>query len=555
MVLHYITLFRQANLLRDKCTPGFVRASFTQRKNELTLHIEPRAGELIEMVLSADANYPFILSRPVQKRSPRSTDILRELIGNQIKDIVMWPTDRVMEFSFANWASKLYLQVFRHRTNFFLVDSTGLIQLSFKNSRKMAGQIYQISRDEPLNPLDITTDDFTRFVHARPGLQLRQTLKKYFSYLSPIVLSEISFRLNMKFTRPNQDYSPAQLDSLLENIRTLLHSCFQDPPRVYLDDGNPFIFSLTELKQYQNLEYEIFENVNQALVYYIFQHQKTETRLKKINAIESLLEKKVHQLDSLLEQLGKLPDEQELRGQYQKYGELLLAQMYDIPARSSEALVIDLFDPGQKQLKISLDPRLTAKENAQSYFQKARNAASQKKKTDQNIRHLSRQKKKLISLQQALTKKVQLKDLLRIEKELIEMHILQTDDQRMEEVYRPYKQYFYKNWEIWVGKNARANDEMTFGLAHKEDLWLHAQGVAGSHVVIRKPHRKQDIPREIIEYAARLAAINSQAKHSSFVPVIYTRVKYVRKPRKSSPGTVIPERSQTIFTESDPAFL
>ncbi len=73
--------------------------------------------------------------------------------------------------------------------------------------------------------------------------------------------------------------------------------------------------------------------------------------------------------------------------------------------------------------------------------------------------------------------------------------------------------------------------------------------MSGSHVIIRKASRQQDPPRSVLEYAAQLAASFSQARHSSYVPVMYTRVKYVRKPRGSEPGVVIPERTKSIFAE------
>jgi predicted ribosome quality control (RQC) complex YloA/Tae2 family protein len=78
---------------------------------------------------------------------------------------------------------------------------------------------------------------------------------------------------------------------------------------------------------------------------------------------------------------------------------------------------------------------------------------------------------------------------------------------------------------------------------------LHAQGVPGSHVIIRKHQKNSHVSNDVIEYAARLAASNSRAKHSSYVPVIVTSVKYVRKPKGSPPGTVVPQRTRTIFVE------
>jgi len=129
------------------------------------------------------------------------------------------------------------------------------------------------------------------------------------------------------------------------------------------------------------------------------------------------------------------------------------------------------------------------------------------------------------------------------------MHILQPDSEKLQQIYKPYKQYFYERWEIWIGKSARDNDDLTFKRAHKEDTWMHAQGVSGSHVIIRSKKSSSPIPQPVLFHAARLAAGNSRAKHSSYVPVIYTKVKYVRKPKGSAPGGVSAERIKSIFAE------
>ena len=106
-----------------------------------------------------------------------------------------------------------------------------------------------------------------------------------------------------------------------------------------------------------------------------------------------------------------------------------------------------------------------------------------------------------------------------------------------------------QQWEIFIGKNSENNDLLTFKFARKYDIWLHAQGVSGSHVIIRVRDKNQKPPMDIIEQAASVAAFFSAGKNSSTVPVNYTEVRYVRKPRKSPPGTVIFSHPNTIFVE------
>ena len=102
--------------------------------------------------------------------------------------------------------------------------------------------------------------------------------------------------------------------------------------------------------------------------------------------------------------------------------------------------------------------------------------------------------------------------------------------------------------KIWIGKNAKSNDEVTTR-AHKEDVWLHARGVGGSHVVIRMENNKNLPPKNIIKKAAAVAAWNSKARGSSLAPVIYTKRKYVSKPKGAPAGTVRVQREEVEMVE------
>jgi predicted ribosome quality control (RQC) complex YloA/Tae2 family protein len=94
-------------------------------------------------------------------------------------------------------------------------------------------------------------------------------------------------------------------------------------------------------------------------------------------------------------------------------------------------------------------------------------------------------------------------------------------------------------FEILVGKGARENDRLTFGVAAPQDVWMHAAGFAGSHVVIRNPDGLASIPREVVECAAQLAAYHSKAREArGKVDVHVCRVADVRKPAGFPPGKV-----------------
>ena len=103
---------------------------------------------------------------------------------------------------------------------------------------------------------------------------------------------------------------------------------------------------------------------------------------------------------------------------------------------------------------------------------------------------------------------------------------------------RPYRTVAFEGWEILVGRTAEDNDHLTFGVAKGRDLWLHvAGGMPGSHVVIKNPDGVE-VPREVVERAAQLAAWYSKAKNAARVEVHVCRAADVSKPRGLPAGKV-----------------
>ena len=98
---------------------------------------------------------------------------------------------------------------------------------------------------------------------------------------------------------------------------------------------------------------------------------------------------------------------------------------------------------------------------------------------------------------------------------------------------------------ILVGKNSRQNEEVTFRRASAGDLWLHARGVPGAHVIIRSGG--QEVPEATLHQAAGLAAYYSQARGATRVAVDYTQRRHVRRVKGARPGLVTYDHEQTIY--------
>jgi predicted ribosome quality control (RQC) complex YloA/Tae2 family protein len=111
---------------------------------------------------------------------------------------------------------------------------------------------------------------------------------------------------------------------------------------------------------------------------------------------------------------------------------------------------------------------------------------------------------------------------------------------------RPYRSVLVEGFEVLIGRGARENDALTFGVAKATDSWLHvAGGTPGSHVVISNPDRIE-IPGSVIERAASYAAWYSKARAAGWVEVHYCKVSDIKKPRGAPAGLVQLQRFKRV---------
>jgi predicted ribosome quality control (RQC) complex YloA/Tae2 family protein len=132
------------------------------------------------------------------------------------------------------------------------------------------------------------------------------------------------------------------------------------------------------------------------------------------------------------------------------------------------------------------------------------------------------------------------------ELEPYELIYKKSSEKEEKEIAEKFKSFQFMGFQIYVGRNADNNDELTQKFAHKNDLWLHAKDVTGSHVIIKFQAGKK-FPKPVIEAAASLAAFYSKRKNESLCPVLYTEKKFVRKVKGAPKGQVKVEKETVIM--------
>ncbi len=232
---------------------------------------------------------------------------------------------------------------------------------------------------------------------------------------------------------------------------------------------------------------------------------------------------------------------------FRKKGDLILANLHRLKTGMEHA---DLMGYDGTAVSVLLDPKRSPSQNAELYFRKYKKAKKGQPLIQSRLIS-SEEEMSFLRLKMHETDEAgEIGALLELRKECAERGYLSRGS-RVIRVSTPkaiagIKKIIFREWEIYIGKSAAGNDYLTKILARPDDFWLHAEGLPGSHVLIKNP-RKTEIPREILLYAASLAARHSKGKHAAKVPVTYTSARYVSKPKGAKPGLVMLSQRKTVM--------
>jgi len=225
---------------------------------------------------------------------------------------------------------------------------------------------------------------------------------------------------------------------------------------------------------------------------------------------------------------------------YRAMADLLMAFGHLVPKGALEARLPNFSNDGMVDIKLKKE--LSPQGNAERYYKKA-------KGQNQDLERIRFRLEQWKEAAEALNEKLEKLITAKTFHELTPF-LNQTKEKGEDLTSKPYHKHECLKYKSWVGKNAKANEEL-LKLAHKDDLWLHARDVGGSHVIIRQ---KKGIttPKPVVERAAELAAYYSKGKNNPVCGVMMTERKYVRKIKNTPAGMVRVEKETTILVSPKP---
>ena len=272
------------------------------------------------------------------------------------------------------------------------------------------------------------------------------------------------------------------------------------------------------------------------------QTEKTETGSKKEKyrpsrtQLGTILKKRLSsekkKIRSSQRSLDRLASPDELRN----WGNLILTHKKDLRKGMKEATLADW--EGSK-IKIKLKEALNPMENANKYFRKAGKIHLEKNRLKERILALMQRTASLEDIQNRLDT---------MSDQEVTKHLTKLAKPEKKVTGAPLEYILEGGWRCLVGRNAKQNDNLTFKNAGREDIWLHARGVAGAHVILKRDGRADNPSTAAMDQAAHIAAKHSTT--NGVVPVDWTLAKYVRRMRGGGPGQVVYVREKTLFAEA-----
>ena len=570
MAFDYFTIRSLVEEFRSQLIGRQITDSLRTGEHDLQLVV----GADLALVISCSPHlFRIFLARPSSEPEEETKGWqLRRLQGASVSKVEQAGADRIIHIGLVKWdrigtaeSSLLIVELTGRNSNVILIDEeTGLILDSLRRVTPDMSRFRQIlpgikyvpppSQDR-ICPAEDSFDRFKERLRQEVQSTVVEALARTLIGASEPIAREIAFRSRI----PPQTKVGELDDGMLINLwggASSLYKWFDPSERnafLILDDRSlPVDFSSLDLGWVPSASKVRISSIS-AAIEHLFSRKAALERMTQLKSqLSRSLDRTISTVQGRLDRLNQQLDEARAAGRFKEIGDLLMANLDWIRKGQEEARLPDLYRPDGAQITIQLDPELSPVENARRYFRKYQKLKRAKRVIEQRLAQEQARLQRLMEFQERLDIEAEYEALIKLKDELISQGYLREQVGRPKGVEKveginPRQYITSDGWTVLVGRNDRENDILSLKAAAPDDLWFHARGCPGSHVVLRREGRKDAPSRVALEEAAALAAYWSKSRGSNTVPVSYTLAKYVTKPRKARPGEVLIRREKTLF--------
>ncbi|AET70164.1 putative RNA-binding protein, snRNP like protein [Desulfosporosinus orientis DSM 765] len=601
MALDGVTLAYLVKELAPLLIGARIDRIFQPEKEEI--HFQLRQQSSKRLLLNCSATAPRFHLTQENKKNPSSPPmfcmILRKhLEGGKLTGLYQKELERVVTFEFQNYNDRgdlvtlhLHLEIMGKHSNLILVDPRenmildGLKRYSHALSQYrevLPGRTYLAPPSQgklpPLQNEELWRETLYKEELDRP---LTSLLLASFAGVSPELAREIVIQAGLSTDTLLNQCGDIDLSRLFQAYRRLcdpgsvpeIQPClyYQPAPRSQLA-----AFSFVPFQQYQELRLESVSTLNEAVQTFYQVKANNNSLESRRGSLGKILQEQYSHSSKKLKIYNEAESSAEINLAYQRWGELLTANLYQIEPGSSEAVVEDYYDPSAPEVVIPLNPHISPIDNAQRYYKLYNKAKATLLKTKELKEAVLDELRYLESLKYNLAQAATPSELEELYAELAGQgyvagkHLKKVHSKgkpgrakpgskskakSSKVVHQPRVFHSSQGRLILVGKNNAQNDWLSLRKGKPNDLWLHTKVIPGSHVLVPLQDGEEFPDDATLEEAAALAVYFSQARGSSQVAVDYTHVKQLKKPNSGKPGMVIYDQNWTLYLTPKPEVL
>ena len=504
----------------------------------------------------------FTASNPENPDQPPMFCMLlrKHLSGARLASVSQMEMERMAEFAFDCTdemgypvQKKLVVELMGKTCNLYLLDPEGRIldclrRVALDESAKRAalpGFHYQKPEEiTKKNPEFLEKEDYVNLLEVPGADVLSERLMDCLGGLSPLVCREASlFATGDTDTRLEGLHIP----DIAEKLHLFFREHLQNPKPCYfpLPDGSPKQFAFCPIYEYgENRQAESFSQLMDS--YYIVKDRKDAMRQKGQavrKTVTNLCQRIARKLAIQEKELTATYDRERLR----QLGDIVTANLHKITKGQKILQAEDFYDENMTVIDIPISVTLSPQQNAAKFYKDYTRMKNAEKELTKQIALGKEELTYLQSVLEELNRAETEAELEEIRQELQGSGYLRSDGKKRlkQAKSKPMEFVSTDGYTIYVGRNNRQNEELTFKSARRDDLWLHAQKVHGSHVIIACGGTTP--PDDTVTQAAQLAAFYAESTGGQNIPVDVTPVKQVKKTPGGKPGMVIYHTYRTII--------
>ena len=487
----------------------------------------------------------------------------KHLSGARLVEITQPPMERMAVFTFScidelgdAVQKKLVAELMGRTCNLYLLGPDGRIidclrRIGLDETAKrpaLPGLHYQMPEEiSKENPLEC---DYVNLL-CKPGADiLADRLMDELGGLSPLICREAAL-----FAAGDTDARVDGLDvpTVSEKLGLFFAEHLNHPGPCYFaaPDGTPKQFAFCPIRQYGG--YQTAEGFSALLDSFYTLRDRKDTMRQKSQAVRKTVTNLCQRLKRKLaiqeKELTATYDRERLR----QFGDIVTANIHRITKGQTLLQAEDFYDENMKLVDIPLSPILSPQQNAAKFYKDYARMKTAEKELTRQMAIARDELEYLGSVLDELNRAGTEQELEEIKQELQAGGYMKADSSKRrikQSKLPPMRFESTDGYPIYVGRNNRQNDELTFKLARKDDLWLHASKVHGSHVIISCGGTTP--PDDTVTQAAQLAAYYSETTAGQNIPVDATAVKQVKKVPSGKPGMVIYHTYRTVIVNPYP---